>query len=96
MFVLWYFYIITMNDDQKYLKGRITFFFYQSKIVRVLNLWQKNGVFDMDIIQPLMDMANGAIVPAPALEGNEINIILSEQCLNVSNNAPDLYLKVRF
>uniref|UniRef100_A0A8C5E5S9 SR-related CTD-associated factor 4b n=1 Tax=Gouania willdenowi TaxID=441366 RepID=A0A8C5E5S9_GOUWI len=29
------------------------------KIMRVLNLWQKNGVFDMDIIQPLMDMANG-------------------------------------
>uniref|UniRef100_A0A3Q3JXE4 CID domain-containing protein n=1 Tax=Monopterus albus TaxID=43700 RepID=A0A3Q3JXE4_MONAL len=28
----------------------------KSKIVRVLNLWQKNGVFDMDIIQPLMDM----------------------------------------
>ncbi|XP_070685677.1 SR-related and CTD-associated factor 4-like [Pempheris klunzingeri] len=40
----------------------------KSKIVRVLNLWQKNGVFDMDIIQPLMDMANGTIVPAPALE----------------------------
>lgn len=40
----------------------------KSKIVRVLNLWQKNGVFDMDIIQPLMDMANGAIVPAPELE----------------------------
>ncbi|XP_051255420.1 SR-related and CTD-associated factor 4 isoform X2 [Dicentrarchus labrax] len=40
----------------------------KSKIVRVLNLWQKNGVFDMDIIQPLMDMANGVIVPAPALE----------------------------
>ncbi|XP_040903032.1 SR-related and CTD-associated factor 4-like [Toxotes jaculatrix] len=40
----------------------------KSKIVRVLNLWQKNGVFDMDIIQPLMDMANGAIVAPPALE----------------------------
>uniref|UniRef100_UPI0037E6F831 SR-related and CTD-associated factor 4-like n=1 Tax=Semicossyphus pulcher TaxID=241346 RepID=UPI0037E6F831 len=40
----------------------------KSKIVRVLNLWQKNGVFDMDIIQPLMDMANGAIVSAPILE----------------------------
>ncbi|XP_049889605.1 SR-related and CTD-associated factor 4-like isoform X1 [Epinephelus moara] len=42
----------------------------KSKIIRVLNLWQKNGVFDMGIIQPLMDMANGAIVglPAPALE----------------------------
>ncbi|CAK6968907.1 SR-related and CTD-associated factor 4-like [Scomber scombrus] len=40
----------------------------KSKILRVLNLWEKNGVFDMDIIQPLMDMANGAILPAPALE----------------------------
>ncbi|XP_074535894.1 SR-related and CTD-associated factor 4-like [Halichoeres trimaculatus] len=40
----------------------------KSKILRVLNLWQKNGVFDMDIIQPLMDMANGSIVPTPALE----------------------------
>ncbi|XP_031719461.1 SR-related and CTD-associated factor 4-like [Anarrhichthys ocellatus] len=38
------------------------------KILRVLNLWQKNGVFDMGIIQPLMDMSNGAIVPAPELE----------------------------
>ncbi|KAI3354091.1 hypothetical protein L3Q82_018640 [Scortum barcoo] len=40
----------------------------KSKILRVLNLWQKNGVFDMDVIQPLMDMANGAIVPAHPLE----------------------------
>ncbi|XP_029372667.1 splicing factor, arginine/serine-rich 15-like isoform X2 [Echeneis naucrates] len=40
----------------------------KSKIVRVLNLWQKNGVFDLDIIQPLMDMANGVIIPPPALE----------------------------
>uniref|UniRef100_A0A3P8SSM7 SR-related CTD-associated factor 4b n=1 Tax=Amphiprion percula TaxID=161767 RepID=A0A3P8SSM7_AMPPE len=40
----------------------------KNKIVRVLNLWQKNGVFDMDIIQPLMDMANGVIVPPSALE----------------------------
>nr|XP_057935466.1 SR-related and CTD-associated factor 4-like isoform X2 [Doryrhamphus excisus] len=40
----------------------------KTKIVRVLNLWQKNGVFDMDILQPLMDMANGVIEPAPSLE----------------------------
>ncbi|CAJ1065110.1 SR-related and CTD-associated factor 4-like isoform X2 [Xyrichtys novacula] len=40
----------------------------KSKIIRVLNLWQKNGVFDMDIIQPLMDMANGSPVSAPALQ----------------------------
>lgn len=28
------------------------------KIVRVLNLWQKNGVFNSQVIQPLLDMAN--------------------------------------
>ncbi|KAJ8256696.1 hypothetical protein COCON_G00188480 [Conger conger] len=32
----------------------------RSKIVRVLNLWQKNGVFKIEIIQPLLDMAAGA------------------------------------
>ncbi|XP_036379358.1 SR-related and CTD-associated factor 4 isoform X1 [Megalops cyprinoides] len=31
----------------------------RSKIVRVLNLWQKNGVFKIEIIQPLLDMAAG-------------------------------------
>ncbi|XP_053279094.1 SR-related and CTD-associated factor 4 [Pleuronectes platessa] len=34
----------------------------KTKILRVLNLWQKNGVFDMDIIQPLMDMANEPVL----------------------------------
>ncbi|XP_051973373.1 SR-related and CTD-associated factor 4-like isoform X1 [Xyrauchen texanus] len=29
----------------------------RSKIVRVLNLWQKNGVFKIEVIQPLLDMA---------------------------------------
>lgn len=28
------------------------------RIVRVLNLWQKNGVFSSEIIQPLLDMAD--------------------------------------
>ncbi|OTF79888.1 RNA binding domain containing protein, partial [Euroglyphus maynei] len=28
------------------------------KIVRVLNLWQKNNVFSPDVIQPLLDLAN--------------------------------------
>uniref|UniRef100_A0A8C6M2K4 SR-related CTD-associated factor 4b n=1 Tax=Nothobranchius furzeri TaxID=105023 RepID=A0A8C6M2K4_NOTFU len=40
----------------------------KSKIARVLNLWQKNGVFDMDILQPLMDMEDVVISPPPALE----------------------------
>lgn len=30
----------------------------RSRIVRVLNLWQKNGVFNSQTIQPLLDMAN--------------------------------------
>ncbi|XP_013385088.1 protein SCAF8 [Lingula anatina] len=29
----------------------------RSKIVRVLNLWQKNNVFPVEVIQPLLDMA---------------------------------------
>lgn len=40
----------------------MSFFFFfstQSKIVRVLNLWQKNGVFKIEVIQPLLDMAAG-------------------------------------
>ncbi|XP_029571852.1 splicing factor, arginine/serine-rich 15 [Salmo trutta] len=38
----------------------------KSKIIRVLNLWQKNAVFEMDIVQPLLDMAAGSLVPAPS------------------------------
>ncbi|KAM9733558.1 SR-related and CTD-associated factor 4-like isoform 2-T2 [Menidia menidia] len=40
----------------------------KTKIVRVLNLWQKNGVFDLDIIQPLMSMADGVGALPPTLE----------------------------
>uniref|UniRef100_A0A8C1QXX3 SR-related CTD associated factor 8 n=1 Tax=Cyprinus carpio TaxID=7962 RepID=A0A8C1QXX3_CYPCA len=36
----------------------------KSKIVRVLNLWQKNNVFKSDIVQPLLDMAAG--LPPPS------------------------------
>ncbi|XP_053566951.1 SR-related and CTD-associated factor 8 isoform X2 [Bombina bombina] len=35
----------------------------KSKIVRVLNLWQKNNVFKSEIIQPLLDMAAGIAPP---------------------------------
>ncbi|KAF4104416.1 SR-related and CTD-associated factor 4b [Onychostoma macrolepis] len=47
----------------------------KGKILRVLTLWQKNDVFSMDIIQPLLDMAtapafpvleNGITVAAPS------------------------------
>lgn len=30
----------------------------QSKVIRVLNLWQKNEVFASEVIQPLFDLAN--------------------------------------
>uniref|UniRef100_A0A8C9NLA1 SR-related CTD associated factor 4 n=1 Tax=Serinus canaria TaxID=9135 RepID=A0A8C9NLA1_SERCA len=40
----------------------------KSKIVRVLNLWQKNGVFKIEIIQPLLDMAAGTSATAPMAE----------------------------
>ncbi|XP_053317250.1 SR-related and CTD-associated factor 8 isoform X2 [Spea bombifrons] len=40
----------------------------KSRIVRVLNLWQKNNVFKSEIIQPLLDMAAG--IPPPVLTPN--------------------------
>ena len=33
-------------------------FLFQSKIIRVLNLWQKNQVFAPEVIQPLFDLAD--------------------------------------
>jgi RNA-binding protein 16 len=35
----------------------------QPKVVRVLNLWQRNGVFTSEVIQPLLDMANPSHLP---------------------------------
>uniref|UniRef100_A0AAZ1X8A9 CID domain-containing protein n=1 Tax=Oreochromis aureus TaxID=47969 RepID=A0AAZ1X8A9_OREAU len=52
----------------------------KTKIVRVLNLWQKNGVFDMDILQPLMDMANGS---PPSLSNILINCMLCQTTVHV-------------
>ncbi|KAM9466724.1 SR-related and CTD-associated factor 8 [Clarias gariepinus] len=49
----------------------------KSKIVRVLNLWQKNSVFKSDIIQPLLDMAAGlpppSVTPVPASTAVPVN-----------------------
>ncbi|KAM4047470.1 SR-related and CTD-associated factor 4 [Anomaloglossus baeobatrachus] len=44
----------------------------KSKIVRVLNLWQKNGVFKIEIIQPLLDMA-AVVAPAELLADSSAN-----------------------
>lgn len=34
------------------------FVMFQSKVIRVLNLWQKNSVFQSEVIQPLFDLAD--------------------------------------
>ncbi|KAM7398092.1 hypothetical protein PAMA_006119 [Pampus argenteus] len=43
----------------------------RSKIVRVLNLWQKNGVFKIEVIQPLLDMAAGSSSAAALYMGTD-------------------------
>ncbi|XP_055022910.1 SR-related and CTD-associated factor 4-like isoform X2 [Boleophthalmus pectinirostris] len=57
----------------------------KTKILRVLNLWQKNGVFDMDIIQPLMDMAHGPVTPASTEDFPSVN---TEPHINAVPAAP--------
>ena len=34
------------------------FLFFQSKVIRVLNLWQKNNIFDHETLDPVFDMAD--------------------------------------
>uniref|UniRef100_A0A3Q2YZU6 CID domain-containing protein n=1 Tax=Hippocampus comes TaxID=109280 RepID=A0A3Q2YZU6_HIPCM len=53
----------------------------KSKIVRVLNLWQKNAVFKSDIIQPLLDMAAG--IPPPS-----VTPVMSSSAAPVNNTTP--------
>uniref|UniRef100_A0A3Q1GFZ9 SR-related CTD associated factor 8 n=1 Tax=Acanthochromis polyacanthus TaxID=80966 RepID=A0A3Q1GFZ9_9TELE len=53
----------------------------KSKIVRVLNLWQKNAVFKSDIIQPLLDMAAG--IPPPS-----VTPVLPSSAAPVNNTTP--------
>ncbi|PWA28084.1 hypothetical protein CCH79_00012127, partial [Gambusia affinis] len=59
----------------------------KNKIIRVLNLWQKNGVFDMEILQPLMDMANGAVVPHSAAE---VPVDLQQETTPSTGNTSDV------
>ncbi|XP_060938372.1 SR-related and CTD-associated factor 8 isoform X2 [Limanda limanda] len=53
----------------------------KSKIVRVLNLWQKNAVFKSDIIQPLLDMAAGIAPPS-------VTPVMSSSAAAVNNTTP--------
>ncbi|XP_028938099.1 SR-related and CTD-associated factor 4 isoform X1 [Ornithorhynchus anatinus] len=60
----------------------------KSKIVRVLNLWQKNGVFKIEIIQPLLDMAAGASSAAPVAENATNNEGSPPPPIKVSSEPP--------
>lgn len=44
----------------------------QSKIVRVLNLWQKNEVLPTEVIQPLMDLAKDPQNPVVFQNGTSV------------------------
>lgn len=63
--------------------------------MRVLNLWQKNGVFKIEVIQPLLDMAAGSSSSAEADDGPDggkahtcpENIVLSLYTQNLITNA---------
>lgn len=39
--------------------------------MRVLNLWQKNGVFKIEVIQSLLDMAAGSSSAAAPYTGTD-------------------------
>ncbi|XP_063304094.1 SR-related and CTD-associated factor 4 isoform X1 [Pelobates fuscus] len=60
----------------------------KSKIVRVLNLWQKNGVFKIEIIQPLLDMAAGALAASEMLADNSANDEGSSPPLGTMSSEP--------
>lgn len=51
------------------LKGFFSLSLLQTKIVRVLHLWQKNEVFDINILKSLVDMANGNLISPNIVEG---------------------------
>ncbi|KAK7503094.1 hypothetical protein BaRGS_00005720 [Batillaria attramentaria] len=42
----------------------------RSRVIRVLNLWQKNAVFPMEVIQPLLDLA---------ADPNNVDLVLAAQ-----------------
>uniref|UniRef100_A0A8C5PMS7 SR-related CTD associated factor 4 n=1 Tax=Leptobrachium leishanense TaxID=445787 RepID=A0A8C5PMS7_9ANUR len=68
----------------------------KSKIVRVLNLWQKNGVFRIEIIQPLLDMAAASVNAAEMLADNSANdegssppqVMMASEPMEVANSEP--------
>lgn len=54
-----HFFVMTNNQaDSYFISLDYVLCLLQSKIIRVLNLWQKNNVFAPEVIQPLFDLAN--------------------------------------
>lgn len=69
----------------------------------MLNLWQKNGVFKIEIIQPLLDMAAGSSNAAPGAdsvannEGEAPRVgERGEGCVFPSTGRPGLFLAAGF
>lgn len=57
--------------------------------MRVLNLWQKNGVFKIEVIQPLLDMAAGSSSGAAPYTGTDEpgNLCECVVAFTIHNNA---------
>lgn len=86
-------YIIRMNDEKKYLNGGMTFFFFRVKLYvfwtcgrkMVCLTWTSSSLWWIWQMEPW----------SLPLHCKVINVILSELCLNVCNNAFDCYLRVK-
>ena len=53
--------------------SNIWYFLLQSKLIRVLNLWQKNNVFTSAIVQPLLDLVADSNNPKTVARGKARN-----------------------
>ncbi|RWS31280.1 protein SCAF8-like protein [Leptotrombidium deliense] len=62
------------------------------KIVRVLNLWQRNNVFSADVIQPLLDMANPNANLGQIKYENSPSVAVNESSCGTSKNDADANL----
>nr|KAG5711060.1 hypothetical protein BaRGS_013794 [Batillaria attramentaria] len=59
-----------MASVTKHAIKAIKFYKHVSRVIRVLNLWQKNAVFPMEVIQPLLDLA---------ADPNNVDLVLAAQ-----------------
>ena len=80
---LTFFHLYKCSEDEK------------SKVIRVLNLWQKNEVFLSEIIQPLFDLANPNSELSKKMEdqlagGGKPKITINAETQNMIRNEPDI------